>query len=168
MGFFAGELEAVLQEYNPLPNESPWNILNRLNVHPQQTERLQKAAEDIGQVATLPNIIVAQLKQELNLAPLPWARLLAAIEADAQFRLMMYHNFPLEEAANKANAIFSAALKDRLATASDADSIYPTLPELDALAGIPSPVRRRGRLRKAEKAALLAQQAAQNSTEVPA
>lgn len=159
MGFFAGELEVVLHEHNPLPNESPWNVLNRLNVHPQQTERLQKAAEDIGQVATLPLPLLLQIKQELNLSPIAWARLQAGVEADAFFRLLMYHNYPLEEAVNRANAVFSAALKDKLATGGQSDSIYPSLPELDALAAVPSPVRRRGRMRKADKEAMLAKQA---------
>jgi hypothetical protein len=158
MGFFAGELEVVLQEHNPLPNESPWNVLNRLNVHPQQTERLQKAAEDIGQVATLPLPLLQQLKQELNLSPIAWARLQAGVEADAFFRLLMYHNYSLEEAVNKANAVFASALKDKLATGGKSDSIYPSSPELDALAAIPSPVRRRGRMRKADKEALLEKQ----------
>jgi hypothetical protein len=158
MGFFAGELEVVLQEHNPLPNESPWNVLNRLNVHPQQTERLQKAAEDIGQVATLPPPLLLQLKQELNLSPISWARLQAGVEADAFFRLLMYHNYSLEEAVNKANAVFASALKDKLATGGKSESIYPSSPELDALAAIPSPVRRRGRMRKADKEALLAKQ----------
>ncbi|MBA3825221.1 MAG: hypothetical protein H0X24_15145 [Ktedonobacterales bacterium] len=158
MGFFAGELEVVLQEHNPLPNESPWNVLNRLNVHPQQTERLQKAAEDIGQVATLPPPLLLQLKQELNLSPIAWARLQAGVEADAFFRLLMYHNYSLEEAVNKANAVFASALKDKLATGGKSESIYPSSPELDALAGMPSPVRRRGRMRKADKEALLAKQ----------
>ena len=158
MGFFAGELEVVLQEHNPLPNESPWNVLNRLNVHPQQTERLQKAAEDIGQVATLPPPLLLQLKQELNLSPIAWARLQAGVEADAFFRLLMYHNYSLEEAVNKANAVFASTLKDKLATGGKSESIYPSSPELDALAAIPSPVRRRGRMRKADKEALLAKQ----------
>jgi hypothetical protein len=158
MGFFAGELEVILSDHNPLSHESPWNILNRLSVHPQQTDRLQKAAEDIGQVATLPHPILMQIKQELNLNPIAWARLQAGIEADAFFRLLMYHNYSLEEAVNKANAVFANALKDRLATGGKSDSIYPSSPELDVLAGIPAPVRRRGRMRKADKEALLAKQ----------
>ncbi len=158
MGFFAGELEVILEEHNPLPHESPWNVLNRLTVHPQQTERLQKAAEDIGQVAMLPPSLLLQLKQELNLSPIAWARLQAGIEADAFFRLLMYHNYTLEEAVNKANAVFASALKDKLATGGKSDSIYPSSPELDALAAIPSPVRRRGRMRKVDKEALLAKQ----------
>jgi hypothetical protein len=167
MGFFAGELEIVLQEHNPLPNESPWNVLNRMSVHPQQTERLQKAAEDIGQVATLPLPVLQQLKQELNLSPISWARLQAGVEADAFFRLLMYHNYSLEEAVGKANAIFAAALKDRLVTGVTGDSIYPDVPELNALAAIPSPVRRRGRMRKADKEALLAKQREQQLAAQP-
>jgi hypothetical protein len=145
MGFFAGELEVVLQENNPLPNESPWNMLKRLSVHSEQTKRLALAAEDIGQVATLPPPLLLQLKQEMNLAPLAWARLQAGIEADAFFRLLMYHNYSLEEAVNKANAVFANTLKDKLATGGKSDSIYPALPELDALAAIPSPLRRKSR-----------------------
>lgn len=171
MGFFAGELEVILREHNPLTNESPWNVLNRLNVHPQQIERLQQAAADIGAVATLPDKLMVQIKQELNLSPIAWARLLAGIDADAQFRLLMYHNYTLEEAVKNANAIFASALKDRLATGGKSDSVYPSSPELDALAAVPSSVRpKKGRPRKADKAALLAKQqeeAAQASTEVP-
>jgi hypothetical protein len=163
MGFFAGELAVVLGEHNPLPNESPWNVLNRLNVHPQQTERLQRAAEDIGQVATLPHPLLWQIKQELNLSPVAWARLQAGIEADAFFRLLMYHNYSLEEAVTKANAIFANTLKDYLAVGGKSESIYPSTPELDALANIPSPVRRRGRMRKADKEALLAKRYAETS-----
>jgi hypothetical protein len=158
MGFFAGELEVVLREHNPLPNESPWNVLNRLSIHPQQIERLQKAAEDIGQVATLPPNLLVQIRQELNLNPISWARLQAGVEADAFFRLLMYHNYSLEEAVNKANAVFASALKDRLAVGGKSDSIYASSPELDALAAVPAPVRRRGRMRKADKEALLAKQ----------
>jgi hypothetical protein len=165
MGFFAGELEVVLQEHNPLPNESLWNVLNRLSVHPQQTERLQQAAADIGQVATLPLPLLLQLRQELNLSPIAYARLQAGIEADQFFRLLMYHNYALEEAVSKANAVFSSVLKDRLAAGSQAESIYPSLPELDAMDAVPSPVRRRGRLPKAAKEAMLAAQQKQEESE---
>jgi hypothetical protein len=161
MGFFAGELLVVLQENNPLPNDRPWNLLHRLNIHPQQVERLAKAAEDIGQVATLPLPFLDQLKRELNLSPIGWARLQAAIEADAFFRLLLYHNYSLEEATNKANAIFAGSLRDHLANGGKGDSIYPPCSALDALAALPGPTRRRGRMRKADKDALLAQKQAQ-------
>lgn len=126
MGFFAGELEHVLRLHIAHPQGSPWSILARMNVHPQQIDRLKKAAEDIGQVATLPDVSLQQLKQELELSPAEWSRLQAGIEADVFLRMLLYHSYPLEEAVNSANAIFAAMLKDRLATGGG-EYIYPEL-----------------------------------------
>jgi hypothetical protein len=116
MGFFAGELENVLRNHISHPQGSPWSILARMNVHPQQIDRLKKAADDIGQVATLPDISLQQLRNEIELTPLEWSRLQAGIEADVFLRMLLYHSYPLEDAVNTANAIFAAMLKDRLAT----------------------------------------------------
>ena len=134
MGFFAGELEAILRSHVAHPNGSPWSILTRMGVHPQQIDRLKKAYDDIGQVATLQTSYLSQLRQELELSPIEWARLQAGIEADTFLRLLLYHNYPLEEAANKANAIFTATLKDKLATGGKTDKIYAPLSESDAAA----------------------------------
>jgi hypothetical protein len=134
MGFFAGELEAVLRAHVAHPNGSPWSILTRMGVHPQQIDRLKKAFDDIGQVATLQGTYLQQLRQELEMAPAEWARLQAGIEADTFLRLLLYHNYPLEEAANKANAVFSAVLKDMLATGGKTDNVYAPLSESDAAA----------------------------------
>src|SRR5579883_2575357 len=112
MGFFAGELEHVLRNHTTHPQGSPWSILARMNVHPQQIDRLKKAAEDIGQVATLPDQSMQQLRTELELTPLEWSRLQAGIEADVFLRMLLYHSYPLEDAVNTANAIFAAMLKD--------------------------------------------------------
>lgn len=143
MGFFAGELEAVLGNHTLPKGSSPWAILQRMGIHPQQIERLKSAAEDLGQVATLPPTVLQQMKQELELAPIEWARLQAGIEADTFLRLLMYHNYPIEEAANKANAVFSAALKDRLTTGGRSETIYAaTTIDSDTT---PIPPRRRGR-----------------------
>ncbi len=153
MGFFASELAAILEEHQPPGSDSPWAIVQRLGVHPQQVERLQAAAEDISQVATLQASVLQQLRQELDLTPLEWARLQAGSEADAFFRLLVYHNYPLEEAANKSNAVFAAALKDKLATGGNSASIYPTTPALEQVrASAPQP-RRRGRRKASETAA---------------
>ncbi len=126
MGFFAGELEQVLRNHISHPQGSPWSILARMNVHPQQIDRLKKAAEDIGQVATLPDVSLQQLKQELELTPAEWSRLQAGIEADVFLRMLLYHSYPLEDAVNTANSIFSAMLKDRLATGGG-EMIFPQL-----------------------------------------
>lgn len=116
MGFFAGELENVLRNHISHPQGSPWSILARMNVHPQQIDRLKKAADDIGQVATLPDVALQQLRTEIELTPLEWSRLQAGIEADVFLRMLLYHSYPLEDAVNTANSIFAAMLKDRLAT----------------------------------------------------
>lgn len=127
MGFFAGELAAILQAHLSHPGGSPWVTLTRMGVHPQQIDRLKKANEDIGQIASLQESHLTQLRQELELTPLEWARLQAGIEADMFFRLLLYHNYPLEEAANRANAVFASTLKDRLALGGKSDTIYPSL-----------------------------------------
>jgi hypothetical protein len=87
-----------------------------MNVHPQQIDRLKKAADDIGQVATLPDASLQQLRIELELTPQEWSRLQAAIEADVFLRMLLYHSYPLDDAVNTANNVFAAMLKDRLAT----------------------------------------------------
>jgi|GEM_PF-4563459 len=131
MGFFAGELEAILKTHSTQPNGSPWSILTRMGVHPQQIDRLKKAYEDISQVATLQASYLQQLRQELELSPIEWARLQAGIEADSFLRLLLYHSYSLEEAANKANAVFSSVLKDRLASGGKTDLTYAPLSESD-------------------------------------
>lgn len=144
MGFFAGELQAILQTHVTPIGSSPWALLTRLGVHPQVIDRIKKAADDIAQVATLPENNLIQLKQELELTPAEWARLQSGIEADTFFRLLMYHNYPLEEAANKANAVFAATLKDKLATGGKSDSVYAPLSE-DATTAMIQSRPRRGR-----------------------
>jgi hypothetical protein len=146
MGFFAAELETILHDRRPAAS---WEILAEVDVHPAQIERLRQAAMEIGMVATLPQSITQHLKQSLALSPYEWARLQAGAEADTFFRLLVYHNYPLEEAVNKTNAVFSAALKDKLAMGGHSESIYPTTPALEQVrANIPAP-RRRGRRPKA-------------------
>jgi GAF domain-containing protein len=124
MGFFAGELEAVLRAHVTHPNNSPWAILTRIKVHPQQIDRLKKAQEDIEQVATLHVSYLQQLRQEFDLNPAEWARLQAGLEADSFLRLLIYHNYPIDDAINHANAIFAEVLKDLLATGRKTDDIY--------------------------------------------
>jgi hypothetical protein len=144
MGIFAGELYAVLERHSP-PDANPWAILTRLGVHQQQIERLQAAFEEIGLVATLQSTYLTQLRQELSLTPSEWSRLQAGMEADTFLRLLLYHNYPVDEAANKANAIFSAAVKDKLATGGRSESIFPTLSERDMSAIEPGPIHHRPR-----------------------
>jgi hypothetical protein len=142
MGLFAAELDALLCDRRPA---APWEILAEFDVHPAQIERLRQAAMEIGVVATLPQSATQQLKQRLALSPYEWARLQAGAEADTFFRLLTYHNYPLEEAANKTNAVFAAVLKDKLAMGGRSESIYPTTPALEQVrAHMPIP-RRRGR-----------------------
>lgn len=143
MGFFAGELETVLAAHKTSRDTTAWDILERMGIHPQQVDRLKTAAEDLAQVATLPPNVMQQLKQELELSPVEWARLQAGVDADTFLRLLMYHNYPIEEAANKSNAVFSAALKDRLTTGGRSETIYaPTTIDASAAPTLP---RRRGR-----------------------
>ena len=103
-----------------------------MGVHLQQVDRLKKANEDIGQIASLQESHLRQLRQELELTPLEWARLQAGIEADMFFRLLLYHNYPLEEAANRANAVFALTLKDRLDLGGKSDAIYPVAEPIQA------------------------------------
>lgn len=145
MGIFAGELFAVLDKHKGPNDASPWSILQRMGVHQQQIERLQIAFDDISQVAALQAPYLTQLRQELNLSPAEWARLQAGLEADTFLRLLLYHNYPLEEAANKANAVFSAAVKDKLATGGRSESVFPVLSEKDQSAIVPGPVHHRPR-----------------------
>jgi hypothetical protein len=154
MGFFAAELAAILEQHQPAGGTSSWEVLSGLGVHPTQIERLQHAATDISQVATLPATVLHQLKQTLVLSPFEWARLQAGSEADTFFRLLVYHNYPLEEAANKTNAVFAATLKDKLAVGGRGESIYPSTPALEQVrASAPQP-RRRGRRKAAETVAV--------------
>jgi hypothetical protein len=143
MGFFAGELEAVLTEHARDEHTSPWDALQHLGVHQQQIDRLQAAAEEFDQVATLPPGVLQQLKQELALQPLEWARLQAGIDADTFLRLLMYHHYPIDEAANKANAVFAAALRDKLATGGATSTVYTGA----IVEAPPAAPRRRGRRR---------------------
>jgi hypothetical protein len=145
MGFFASELGAVLVAHQAHGVDSPWLLLQRLGVHPNQVERLQQAAEDVTQVATLQASVLHQLRQELELSPYEWARLQAGSEADTFFRLLTYHNYPIEEAVNKSNAVFAAALKDKLATGGRSESIYPSTPAMEQIRANTPPPRRRGR-----------------------
>lgn len=115
MGFYAAELAAILQAHVTHPGGSPWSILTRLGVHPQQIDRLKKAHDEIAQVSSLQQRFKDELTRDLELSPRDVARLAAAEEADAVLRILMYHNYPLDEAANRANAVFATLLKDRLA-----------------------------------------------------
>lgn len=143
MGFFAAELAAILEAHHAQDRTRAWGILQRMGVQEAQIQRLQQAADDFAQIATLHAQILQRLRQDLVLDSLAWARLQAGIDADAFLRLVIYHNFPLEEAANKANAVFAAALKDRLATGGCSDSIYPRSLMLDQVrANMPPPRRR--------------------------
>ena len=144
MGFLASELTTILRERNLLLDD----VLLHMGVDPAQVERLRIAAADFAQVATLPSATLQQLRQNLALTPMEYARLQAAVEADAFFRLMVYHNYPLEEAANKANAVFANSLKDKLATGGKSESVYPSLVGMAATCGIVVPVKRRGRAKK--------------------
>ena len=144
MGFLASELATVLSDHTPDGNG--WNILHHMGVHPTQVDRLVHAADDFGQIATLPSHTLQQLRQELGLNPIEYARLQAGAEADAFMRLLIYHNYPLEEAANKSNAVFANALKDKLATGGKSESVYPIIAGVKQI--ILPPPKRRGRAKK--------------------
>ncbi len=126
MGFFASELLTVLRSHTA-PADSPWDILRRLGVHEGQIVRLQEAAEDVVLIASLPSSTLGLLRQELSLSPLENARLIAGQEADVFFRLLIYHNYRLDEAVNKSNSVYTASLKDHLASGGTSESIYPTV-----------------------------------------
>ena len=144
MGIFAGELHAILEQHAP-EGSNPWLILQKMGVHQQQIDRLMEAFNDISLVATLQAQYLTQLRQELNLTPAEWSRLQAGLEADTFLRLLLYHNYPIDEAANKANAIFSAAVKDKLATGGRSESVFPTLNARDQAAIVPGPIHHRPR-----------------------
>lgn len=131
MGFFAGELQFILEKRVSHPQGSPWAYLTRLGVHPQQVDRLRKASEDIGLIATLPEASMRALRQSLDLTIDEWSRLQAGLEADTFLRLLLYHDYPLEEAANRANAVFAATLKERLTLNGDETKQPSHQPSLD-------------------------------------
>ena len=148
MGFFAAELQELLIKYAPV---APWDVLARAGIHPMQIKRLQVAAVETGQVATLMGASLAEVRQSLTLTPLDYCRLIAGIEADTFFRLLVYHNYPLEEAANKSNAVFASALKDRLATGGNSLSIYPLIDNRPYVSSSIKPRRRNPRPAKPAK-----------------
>lgn len=131
MGFFAAELESLLRQHSAHPQASPWAILSRLGVHPQQVDRLKKAADDPRLIATLPEKFLPSLQQELGASPQEWARLMAGIEADVAIRMTQYHGYDGDEGMNTGNAIFSAMLKDRLAQIQLGDAAPEILSALD-------------------------------------
>lgn len=149
MGFFAGELDAILHDHG-----KGWDYLSTLGVHAQQIKRLVAACEDVNQIASLDDNTQRQMDQELQLTPLERARLVAAGEADTFYRLLVYHKYLVEEAWNKANAVYSASLRDHLAVGGVRDaSIYP-IPSSENIVQIPAaPKRRRGRRSNADIAA---------------
>ena len=142
MGFFAAELHDILGKYAPA---APWEVLHQLGVHPEQIKRIQGAVDNVAQVAMLPYSLLHELRQVLALSPFDYSRLQAGIEADAFFRLMIYHKYSLEEAVTKSNAVFASALKDRLATGGRSESIYPTIQITRPIYKAPPPVKRRKR-----------------------
>lgn len=126
MGFFAGELATILSHHLPHPSSSPWSLLSRQGVHPQQIDRLKKASEEISLIASLPEATILQLRSELELTTLEFSRLQAALEADVFLRLLIYHSYPMDEAVNKANAVFAATLKDMIASGGS-EHVFPPL-----------------------------------------
>ncbi len=140
MGFFASELYAILERRVEHPQVgTPWTILSRLGIHPQQVDRLRKANDELGLIATLPASLITKIQNELELTKEEYARLMAAIEADVFLRLLLYHQYSLEEAANRANSIFAASLKDFIS----AQGNPAILPLEDVAEEVPP--RRRGR-----------------------
>ncbi len=143
MGFFASELAAALQAH-VRSNQSPWAVLSRLGVHPQQIDRLKKAAEDFGLVASLKMEVIVQIEQEIEATRYTHFRLMAALDADQMLRLMAYHNYPVDEIANNANALFNASLLDMMASGSE--QVFPKRKDDGQEAPPPSELpRRRGR-----------------------
>ncbi len=112
MGFLAAELDEILKKHYKKEKGSHWSLLAQIHVHPQQIERLRFASEEFGRVASLQGSYLLTLKDSLSLDTKEWARLQAAVEADKSLRMFLYHKLDLDEAMNKANAVFSGALHD--------------------------------------------------------
>ncbi len=112
MGFLAAELDELLKKHYTKQKGSHWSLLAQVHVHPQQIERLRTASEEFGRVASLQGTYLIALKDSLKLDAKAWARLEAAVEADKALRMFLYHKLDLDEAMNKANAVFSGALHD--------------------------------------------------------
>lgn len=142
MGFFAAELYAILQAHNP---RDPWSLLARMGIHPQQIDRLKRASENPSEVASLYGPDRERLRQELEPTTLEWARLIAGSEADTFLRLLLYHNKPIDQAMEQANATFASTLKDHLATGGTGASVYPTLSPSDQAGIHPGPQHHRPR-----------------------
>jgi hypothetical protein len=138
VGFFAGELERILSKRQ---KNSPWSLLSRMGIHPQQVDRLKKAYDDIGQVATLQKAHLDQIRFDLELSQEEWARLNSASRADTVLRLFLYHDYPLDQAARMANAIYVDTLQNLLLVGDKMEDIfYPDESAIEAGAG-----RRRAR-----------------------
>lgn len=147
MGFFASELGAALSAHG-----ESWACLGaRFGVHQQQVERLMQAEADPFFVSTLQRTACDQVAKELDFSPLEIARMVAGGEADTFFRLMIYHNYPIEEAMNKSNSVFAAALRDHMANPLNvAGSIYPDRQQYTvSLPQSPEP-KKRGRKKRSD------------------
>jgi hypothetical protein len=127
MGFFASEFLAIMQ-CRVAPGRSPWSTLQSFGVSDAQIKRLQAAAENIGEVATLPYSNLRAISQTFEFTLSEDARLLAALEADVFLRILLYHNYPLDRAAIYANAAFAGSVKDHLAANARFGGIFPTVP----------------------------------------
>lgn len=130
MGFFASELYSVLEAHNSTDG-NPWTVLSRMGIHPQQVDRLKKAFDDPGQIATLHESFVDQIKSTLNINTNEWSRISAALEADLILRLLLYHNYELYRALNIANAVFSSTFRDLMIANGDIHHVYLTREEDD-------------------------------------
>lgn len=145
MGFFAGELAAILQAHLPDGEHDPWCILVRQGIPDSQIKRLKLAADEPEVIAGLAGEQQQVVRRELELTPGEWARLQAGAEADTLLRLWLSHRETHDTAFEKANGVFSQALKDRLATGGMSESIFPKLSERDQAAIKPGPQHHRPR-----------------------
>lgn len=114
MGFYAAELEQFLATRTQ-HQASPWSVLSRMGMHPQQIDRLKKAAEEPVNVSAAPKEFQRRMRDELQITPAEWYRLMAALEADVTLRICLYYGYDTDTAMNLANVEFACVLKDRIA-----------------------------------------------------
>lgn len=146
MGIFATELATILTTHAPSDTD-PWAPLFQIGMHPDLISRLQQATEEPSIISLLMRSTCNQLAKFLNLDTRERARLEAGIEADVFARLMIYHNYPPEEIANKANAVFANALKDCIATGGNSAARYVAQEGVTSYVPV-KPQKRRGRPRR--------------------
>lgn len=143
MGFLASDIVDICTQRGI----NYCTLLAECGVHTTQIAHITAAADDPTDIARLPPAIITELDQRMAFTPAERARIDAAEVADTFLRLLYYHNYLPTEAMQKANAVYAAARRDRLAIGGTHGSIYPPI----TIPGLPPtlPTKRRGRKPKA-------------------